>query len=108
MATANAARTDVNRDIRFECHAVSDLPGFGQPGWIVTNPPYGVRVSPNKDLRDLYAVFGRLYRERFQGWKLAVLCSDPALIAALDLGTPSTSLSLANGGLPVKLSIFTP
>lgn len=108
MATANAARTDVNRDIRFECHAVSDLPSFDQPGWIVTNPPYGVRVSPTKDLRDLYAAFGRMYRDRFQGWKLAILCSDPALIAALDLGTPTQSLSLTNGGLPAKFSIFNP
>ena len=107
MATANAARTDVNKDIKFFCHAVSDLPTFDQPGWIVTNPPYGVRVSPNKDLRDLYAAFGRLYRDRFPDWKLAVLCSDPALIAALDLGTPSASYPLINGGLPVHLSLFT-
>jgi putative N6-adenine-specific DNA methylase len=108
MATANAARTDVNKDIRFACHAVSDLPSFEQPGWIVTNPPYGVRISPTKDLRDLYAAFGRLYRERFPVWKLALLCNDPALIAALDLGTPAHSLALTNGGLPVKLSIFLP
>jgi len=108
MATANAARTDVNRDIRFECHAFSDMPSFDTPGWIVTNPPYGVRVSPTKDLRDLYAAFGRMYRERFQGWKLAILCSDTALITALDLGTPTQSLSLNNGGLPVKFSIFNP
>ncbi len=106
MATANAARTDVNKDIKFSYHAVSDLPAFDQPGWIVTNPPYGLRVSPDKDLRDLYAAFGRLYRDRFQGWKLVVLCSDPALIAALTLGAPTSSVSLINGGLPVQLSIF--
>src|SRR4030065_126974 len=29
-------------------------------GWVVTNPPYGVRVSTNRDLRNLYAQIGKV------------------------------------------------
>lgn len=105
-ATANAARTGVTHDINFACHAISDLPDIPGPGWIITNPPYGVRVSPSKDLRNLYASFGNLFRTRFQGWKLAVLCSDPVLIGSLGLGKAGRTLTLVNGGIPVKLSIF--
>lgn len=102
MASANAARTGVLTDIRFACHAISDLPALPGPGLLLTNPPYGVRVSSNKDLRNLYASFGKLLREKYSGWQIGILCSEPPLIHALELGTPITILSLLNGGIPVK------
>jgi putative N6-adenine-specific DNA methylase len=107
MAIANAARTGVHKDIQFANHAISDLPALAGLGWIITNPPYGVRVSPTKDLRNLYASFGSLLRQNYSGWNLAVLCSEAALVHALELGLPTSSVSLLNGGIPVKLSLFT-
>jgi putative N6-adenine-specific DNA methylase len=106
MATANAARTGVHQDIHFACHALSNLHAQPGPGWIITNPPYGVRVSSAKDLRNLYASLGNLLRTDFQGWQLALLCSDAKLVAALELGKPGSTISLLNGGIPVKFSIF--
>jgi putative N6-adenine-specific DNA methylase len=106
MATANAARTGVHQNIQFACHAISDLPSHKGPGWIITNPPYGVRVSSSKDLRNLYSSFGKLLREDYAGWNLGILCSDEQLIHALELGQPEYSLPLINGGIAVKFSIF--
>lgn len=106
MASANAARTGVVNDIRFACHAISDLPGFAEPGLLLTNPPYGVRVSPTKDLRNLYASFGKLLREKYSGWQVGILCSEDVLIGSLDMGQPQSSISLINGGIPVKFSQF--
>ena len=106
MATANAARTGVHQDIHFACHAISDLPPIKETGWIITNPPYGIRVSSSRDLRDLYASFGKLIRKDFSGWHVGVLCNDAKLLGALDLGKPDESLPLINGGLPVRFSIF--
>jgi putative N6-adenine-specific DNA methylase len=106
MATANAARTGVNKDITFACHAISDLPGYVTPGFIVTNPPYGMRIVSSKDLRNLYASFGKLLRDRFSGWQVGILCSEDQLIAALEIGSPSESINLINGGIPVKFSKF--
>jgi len=102
MASANAARTGVLTDIRFACHAISDLPVIAGPGLLVTNPPYGVRVTSNKDLRNLYASFGKLLREKYSGWQVGILCSEPPLIHALELGAPVSTLSILNGGIPVK------
>ncbi len=107
MASANAARTGVLTDIRFACHAISDLPTLDGPGQFITNPPYGIRVSANKDLRNLYASFGKLLREHYTGWKVGILCNDSQLIHALELGQPGDSLSLINGGVPVKFHQFT-
>jgi putative N6-adenine-specific DNA methylase len=105
-AKANAARAGLLERITFLQQPISELAATDSPGWIITNPPYGVRVSAGKDLRDLYARLGSLYRERFQGWKLGIVCNDPVLIANLGMGAPSRQVPLVNGGIPVQLSIF--
>jgi putative N6-adenine-specific DNA methylase len=103
MARANAERAGVADCIRFERLAVSAITPPAGPGWVVTNPPYGQRVSPGKDLRDLYARFGDVLRRHCPGWSLAVLCSDPLLLGQLGLDLDA-SLRFTNGGLPVRLA----
>jgi 23S rRNA (guanine2445-N2)-methyltransferase / 23S rRNA (guanine2069-N7)-methyltransferase len=76
------------------------------PGWIVTNPPYGVRVNSNKDLRDLYARFGSIILNSFNGWQVGVLCNDPVLAGNLGLSAPDSEWRLINGGIPVKFQIY--
>ena len=107
MAIANAARTGVNGDIQFACHAVSDLPHFESPGCLVTNPPYGMRITSGKDLRNLYASFGKVLRSSYQGWQVGILCSEEALMAALEIGPAQKVVHLINGGISVKFSLFT-
>jgi putative N6-adenine-specific DNA methylase len=102
MAIANAERAGVAEHIRFIQRAVSDLQAPTGPGWVVTNPPYGVRVSQGKDLRDLYARFGDVLRRECPGWQVAVLCSDPRLLGQMHLDL-DTSLGLVNGGIRVRL-----
>ena len=47
-AQANAERAGVAADIQFACRAVSAIQPPRGPGWVVTNPPYGVRVSEGR------------------------------------------------------------
>jgi len=103
MAHENAARAGVAARVVFKHHAFSSLEPHIGPGWLVTNPPYGVRVSHNQDLRDLYAGFGTLLRKHFQSWKVAFLCTDDKL-ATLTRLRFEKGLSLNNGGIPVKLN----
>ena len=102
MAQENAERAGVADFIQFECQAVSAIHPPEQPGWVVTNPPYGLRVSEGKDLRNLYAQFGNVLRARCPGWQVAVLSSDLALLGQIGL-TLDTSFSMTNGGVPVRL-----
>ena len=37
-------------------------------GWLVTNPPYGVRVGERTKLRNLFAQLGNVARRRCPGW----------------------------------------
>jgi putative N6-adenine-specific DNA methylase len=102
MAQENARRAGVAEFIQFECQAVSAIHPPEKPGWVVTNPPYGLRVSDGKDLRNLYAQFGNVLRAQCSGWNVAVLSSDLMLLEQIDMKL-DTSFSMTNGGIPVKL-----
>jgi putative N6-adenine-specific DNA methylase len=102
MAQANAERAGVADFIEFKCQAVSSITPTHGSGWVVTNPPYGLRVSEGKDLRNLYAQFGNVLRQHCPGWDLSVLCSDPALLGQMRIPL-DTSLGLVNGGIRVRL-----
>jgi putative N6-adenine-specific DNA methylase len=102
MARQNAERAGVAQAIEFSCRAVSAIEPPPGPGWIVTNPPYGRRVSEGKDLRNLYARFGDVLRQKCPGWNVTVLCSDPALLGQMRMEL-DTSLSLVNGGIRVRV-----
>jgi putative N6-adenine-specific DNA methylase len=101
-AQANAERAGVTDCIEFSCRAVSSIEPPPDRGWVVTNPPYGVRTESNKDLRNLYAQFGKVLQAKCTGWQVTMLCSSLQLIhnagLKFDEGIP-----LMNGGIKVKL-----
>jgi len=104
-AQANAERAGVADMIEFSCRAVSAIEPPSGPGWVVTNPPYGVRVSAGKDLRNLYAQFGNVLRAKCPGWHIAVLCDSVQLVHNTGLKfDEARSIPLVNGGLKVRLS----
>ncbi len=102
-AEANAARAGVAEALTFACQAVSAITPPPGPGWVVTNPPYGVRVSADKDLRNLYAQLGNVLRLRCPGWQVALLCSSLPLLQQTRLPL-DTSRAWVNGGLRVFLA----
>lgn len=71
------------------------------PGLVVCNPPYGVRVGKRGPLRDLHAQLGHVLRDRWPGARVALLCGDELW---RHCGLPlQVARSLQNGGLPVQL-----
>jgi putative N6-adenine-specific DNA methylase len=104
MAQANAQRAAVGELIQFSQAAVSAAQPPPAPGWLVSNPPYGKRVSSGKDLRDLYARLGDLLRDKCPAWQFAILCSDPRLLSVTRLPIQQR-ISTDNGGLPVVMAL---
>lgn len=103
-ASANAERAGVLQDLTITQRALSELEPPAGRGWLVTNPPHGVRLSRGRDLRDLYARLGQLLRARCPGWRVALLSPGPRLHSAL--GIPlEPALQLLQGGL--RLSVMT-
>ena len=104
-ATRNAERAGVASDIELATRAVSASldaleAGVGHEGWILTNPPYGVRVGEGGDLRNLYARLGSAVKQN-AGWRLGVLSDDARL--ARQAGVPLRArFETRNGGIPVS------
>lgn len=99
----NAERAGVSGQIQFSERSLSDtvriLESFERPGWILTNPPYGVRLGDTAGLANLYGKLGSALKSA-QGWRLGILTSDTTL--ARQSGLPLRArFSTRNGGIPV-------
>lgn len=100
---ANAMRAGVADLCVFHRAAVSDLVRpEGAPGLVMVNPPYGARIGNRKLLFGLYGSLGSVLKERFRGWRLGMVTSDPGLAKSTGL-TLEAGPSVAFGGLSVKL-----
>ena len=104
-ARANAERAGVAAETVFAVRALSDaaIPA-GERGWIVTNPPYGVRVGDAGRVRDLWAQLGHVLRARAAGWRVALLSPEPALERQLRMPLRVVAQT-SNGGIPVRLVV---
>lgn len=102
LACANAERAGVASLIQFKRQAVSSIEPPAGPGWVICNPPYGLRVRSGQDLRNLYARFGDVLRERCSGWKIAILASDLRLLGQTRLNLETTR-TFVNGGIAVRV-----
>lgn len=100
MAVSNAKNINLSEKITFDQTAFSVIEIPQTPGFIITNPPYGTRINDKKDIRNLYAQFGNLLREKFSGWEVIFLCNDHKLATQTKLPIKK-HLSFSNGGIPV-------
>ena len=101
-AVRNATRAGVLADIDIATHSLSAIDPPQGPGWVVTNPPYGVRVGDRDRLRNLYAQFGHVVRERCAGWTIGMVSASRPLTRHTQLPF-AVRLTTSNGGLPVEL-----
>jgi 23S rRNA G2445 N2-methylase RlmL len=102
-AQENSKRAGVEADVQVEERPLREVRLDGGPGLVVTNPPYGVRLST--DLARLYLDLGDLVRR--SGHRLAVLAANRGAPAAAKLHF-ETALRTQNGGIPVELLVHQP
>jgi putative N6-adenine-specific DNA methylase len=99
---ANAERAGVGGDIELRRQSITALELPPAPGWLVTNPPYGVRVGDSGPLRNLYAGLGKVLRTHGAGWTVGMLSADRALERQVGVAL-SEVFRTSNGGIPVRL-----
>ena len=104
-ARANAERAALAADVDLAVLPLSAAtPAAPGPGFVVANPPYGVRVGERDRLRNLYVAFGNLLRTRCPGWTAALLLADRVL--ADQLALPLTeAFATSNGGIGVRCGV---
>lgn len=79
-------------------------PGVGY-GLVITNPPYGERLGDRAEMPKLYRALGDTLRQRFTGWRAAVLAGDLELGRAMQLHADKR-YALYNGALETVLLTF--
>lgn len=109
VATAwrNIERAGFADRIHVERRALSDLsaPAQAAPGLIMTNPPYGERLSERESLGEIYLELGEKVRASFQGWRLGIFTAVPEFGHAVGLRS-DRRYNFYNGSLPAKLLLF--
>ena len=73
-AMENARAAGVDRHIHFQARDVKDLSSPKHYGFIVTNPPYGERISEQKELPALYKTIGESFA-RLSDWSMYLITS---------------------------------
>ena len=74
IARKNAAQAGVDTLIHFQKRDVRDTSHAKKYGFIITNPPYGERLSDQKELPELYAALGEAY-DRLDSWSMYIITS---------------------------------
>lgn len=100
MARDNVASCGFGKMVRLHYRPVERMPPIIE-GWIVTNPPYGIRLASEPDVSRLY----RAFRERAlacRGSTVAVLHADEEFERAFAL-RPSKRNRLNNGPIACSL-----
>ncbi|NNU81394.1 class I SAM-dependent RNA methyltransferase [Halovulum dunhuangense] len=104
MAAGNAARAGVEDVTEFAHQAVSDLQRpEGPPGLVMVNPPYGDRIGQRHMLHAVYGALGRTLLERFSGWRVGLVTTEPSLARSTGLPFGQPGPHVPHGGLKIRL-----
>lgn len=80
-------------------------PDQGQPGLVVSNPPYGERLGDEASLLYLYQHLGERLRAQCLGWQGAIFTGAPQLGRHMGLRSHK-QYAFFNGALPCRLLLF--
>lgn len=75
LARENAAKAGVGELVRFAAADARTFAPAESEGRVVTNPPYGERLSDKREVETLYRAFGRAWKKVPPGWSLSLLSS---------------------------------
>ncbi len=106
MARKSALAARVERYITFNTCRFQDVEPPAPSGLLVTNLPYGERIGgAMADLEPLYSEIGDTLKQRFAGWRAALLAADASPYKAIGL-RPTRTYRLMNGSIPCRLLVF--
>lgn len=75
VAMENARLAEVDQDIQFETRHLLEFEPMAEYGCLLTNPPYGERLSEQEAVEKLYRTLGDIYRMRSRKWSYYVITS---------------------------------
>ena len=106
----NSVQAGVDNFIRVSCRQLQELKPLTHkanipPGLVITNPPYGERLSEVGDIKYLYQFLGEKVNQHFIGWQLAMITGNVELGKAVGLRSYK-QYSFYNGPIKSQLLLF--
>ncbi|MCD8288352.1 MAG: THUMP domain-containing protein [Prevotella sp.] len=100
-STANVRAAGLTKDITVEQRDFADFVRPAEKSVIITNPPYGERIT-TPDLPGTYRMIGERLKHAFKGGEAWILSGKDDLFHRIGL-KPSVKIPLYNGALPCEL-----
>lgn len=97
IAKRNIANARVGDFVEVKWASIADWKDNGPEGMLITNPPYGERLKPEK-IEELYRLIGECLKKNFKGWHAWILGYRPELFDAIRLKS-SVRYPILNGAL---------
>lgn len=101
VCKSNATIAGVEDVILFERKDIRDLWIDKQYGIVISNPPYGVRMSDFKDINEIYIAINKAFRKKW-GWSLYILTADEVFPRYFKRARPDRVRKLYNGNIKVN------
>lgn len=101
-ARKNVRSAGLDQQIVIQEGEVAMLRPPAPQGLLLSNLPYGERLSETEVVAQLYRGYGRILRQRFAGWRAGVFIANPALTDNFGLSWESKH-RLYNGSIPCRL-----
>jgi putative N6-adenine-specific DNA methylase len=102
VARRNLADAGLGDVVRLKQADILRLATPADHGVVVTNPPYGVRLSDQEKLLEFYPQLGDALKRNFAGWDCFFLSADPQMVKTIGL-KPTRRIPLFNGALECRL-----
>lgn len=101
-ARANLMAAGLEKVVALKRADVLEISAPAKEGFIVTNPPYGVRLGEQQALAEFYPKLGDVLKKQFSAWRAYILSADMRLPKLIHLAA-SKRTPLFNGALECRL-----
>lgn len=102
LSLANLEKAGLHGKVHVEKRDLMSQAPLGDPGILVTNPPYGVRLGEVEELKPLYKQLGDILKNKFKGWEGYLFTGSPELAKSVGLKA-SRRFVLYNGAIECRL-----
>lgn len=105
LAQDNSRYAGMEQYIQWQVTDALDTRPNGNNGIMISNPPYGVRLSEIQLLHALYPQLGSWLKQHFAGWLIGMFSADRDMPKLMRL-SPKRKIPLFNGNLDCRLFLL--
>lgn len=105
-AKANAKNAGFSHLIEFKQGRAEDLTNtYGEPGYILFNPPYGERIGSLPELVSTFTDLGKVFKKEFLHWNVSLITSNVEMLSLLKLSSHKR-YKFKNGPLDCQFALY--